>query len=53
MSYFSPAVICDGPYTLEAGQSLTLQYRVIIHTDRWDDLRVEKEYKRFVNPPSG
>jgi hypothetical protein len=48
MSYFSPAVICDGPYTLKAGQSFTLRYRVIIHANRWDAPRLDIEYKRFV-----
>jgi hypothetical protein len=47
MSYFSPAVICDGSHTLKAGQSFTLRYRVIIHADRWDAARLEREYKRF------
>jgi hypothetical protein len=48
MSYFSPAVICYGPHTLKAGQSLTLRYRVIIHAKRWDAPQLEKEYKQFV-----
>jgi hypothetical protein len=49
MSYFSPAVICYGPHTLEAGQSMTLRYRVIVHPQRWDADRLKKEYARFVN----
>lgn len=48
MSYFSPAVICYGPYRLKAGESFTLRYRVIVHPGRWDAERLGKEYKRFV-----
>ncbi|MCF7958931.1 MAG: PmoA family protein [Phycisphaerae bacterium] len=36
MKYFSPAVICDKPYTLPAGKSFTLRYKVIIHPKKWD-----------------
>jgi hypothetical protein len=48
MSYFSPAVICYGSHTLEAGRSLTLRYRVIVHGDRWGAQRLQQEYDRFV-----
>jgi len=47
MSYFSPAVICYGPYTLPAGKSFTLRYRVIVHPGRWDADRLRAEYKQF------
>ena len=33
--YFTPAVICYQPYTLKAGQSLPLRYRIIVHSGRW------------------
>ena len=48
MSYFSPAVICYGPHTLEAKQSLTLRYRVLVHPDRWDAERLKQECQRFI-----
>jgi len=48
MSYFSPAVICYGPHTLEAGTTFTLRYRIIVHTDRWDAGQLKGEYQRFV-----
>lgn len=48
MSYFSPAVICYGPHTLEAGRSFTLRYRVLVHPERWDARRLTAEYQRFV-----
>jgi len=47
MSYFSPAVLCYGPYTLGAGESMTLRYRVLVHTGRWDAERLRQEYARF------
>lgn len=47
MSYFSPAVICYGPHTLKASQSMTLRYRVIVHPDRWDADRLKAEYTNF------
>ena len=47
MSYFSPAVICYGPHRLEAGQSMTLRYRVIVHPEFWDADRLKVEYARF------
>lgn len=48
MSYFSPAVICYGPYTLPAGQSFTLRYRVLIHPQRWNAERIGQEFQRYV-----
>jgi hypothetical protein len=48
MSYFSPAVICYGPHTLQAGQSFTLRYRILVHPDRWDAEQLKREYQRFV-----
>ena len=47
MSYFSPAVICYKPHTLEGGQSFTLRYRIIVHPDRWDAGKLQKEYQQF------
>ncbi|MBN2473542.1 MAG: PmoA family protein [Pirellulales bacterium] len=48
MSYFSPAVLCYGPYTLKAAKSLTLRYRIIVHPGRWDAKRLRQQYDRFV-----
>ena len=52
MSYFSPAVICYGPHTLEAGESFTLRYRVIVHNGRWNAPRLTAEVKRFLGGKS-
>ncbi len=48
MSYFSPAVICYGPYTLGAGKTFTLRYRVHVHRGRWDAEQLRQAYTRFV-----
>ena len=47
MSYYSPAVLCYGPHTLAAGESLTLRYRVLVHPGRWDADRLKQEVARF------
>jgi type 1 glutamine amidotransferase len=47
MSFFSPAVLCYGPITLEAGQRLALRYRVIVHHGRWDSARLNEEYAKY------
>lgn len=48
MSFFTPAVICYGPHTLKANQTMTLHYRVIVHPGRWNAEKLEDEYQRFV-----
>ena len=47
MSFFSPAVLCYEPITLEAGERLTLRYRVIVHQGRWDSARLNAEYAEY------
>jgi len=51
MSFFTPAVICYEPITLEPGQSVTLRYRVFVHPGRWDAGRLRAEYERFAGKP--
>lgn len=36
------------PYTLPARQKLVLRYRVLVHPQRWDAARLEKERARYV-----
>ncbi len=48
MSYYSPAVICYGPHTLNPGESFTLRYRVLIHRDRWSTGQLAAESNRFI-----
>jgi hypothetical protein len=38
------------PYTLQARQKLVLRYRVIIHLQRWEGERLEKERQRYLKP---
>ncbi|MFH1715964.1 MAG: DUF6807 family protein, partial [Planctomycetota bacterium] len=45
--YFSPALLFNKPYTLPAGKSLTLRYRVLIHPGRPDRNLLEGEWKSF------
>ncbi len=47
MSYYSPAVICYEPHTMQPGDQFTLRYRVIVHRDKWDQQRLLKEYQQF------
>lgn len=47
--YFSPALVWKEPFILQAGKSLTLQYRVLIHPERWERERVEKAWQDYVN----
>ena len=47
MPYFSPAVLFDKAYTLAAGKSLTLRYRILIHPGRADNDLLESEWKKF------
>lgn len=48
MSYYSPAVICYGPHTMEPGDTFTLRYRVLIHDGRWNAKRLTAEVNHFV-----
>jgi hypothetical protein len=45
--YFSPALLFNGPYTLPAGKSLTLRYRVLIHPSRADKNLLDAEWRSF------
>ena len=46
--YFNPSVLCYGPHTLKAGQSMTLRYRAMMHFGRWDAERLRVEADRYV-----
>ncbi|MHC4677235.1 MAG: DUF6807 domain-containing protein [Planctomycetota bacterium] len=46
--YFSPALLFNKPYTLPAGESLTLRYRILIHPGRADRNSLEKEWQSFL-----
>ena len=48
MPYFSPAVLFHKPYTLPAGQTLALQYRIFVHAGHAGKDVLESEWKEFV-----
>ncbi len=48
--YFSPAVLFEKPYTLSAGKTLTLRYRILIHPGRADKAMLEAEWKKWSAP---
>ncbi len=52
MPYFSPAVLYQSPYTLPAGQSLTLKYRILIQAGPADRDAVERQWQRFADGKS-
>lgn len=37
MPFFSPAVLYDAPYTIKAGDSLTLKYTIMVAPGKWMD----------------
>ncbi|MBL7153097.1 MAG: PmoA family protein [Phycisphaerae bacterium] len=45
--YFSPAVLFNKPYTLPAGTSRALAYRILIHPGRVNKDLLENEWKTF------
>ena len=45
--YFSPATLWSEPYTLEAGKSLTVHYRALVHPGRPGRDEIEREWQRF------
>ncbi|MFZ5832493.1 MAG: PmoA family protein [Planctomycetota bacterium] len=47
MAYYSPAVIQQGPHTLEPGESMTLQYRVLVHAGRLSAEQLREAVKRY------
>ena len=46
-SFFTPALLCYGPLELKPGETMTLRYRVLVHSGRWDAARLRTEYERF------
>lgn len=47
--YFSPAPLWSEPYTLPAGKTLTLRYRILIHPDRGEKDKLEQQWKAFAD----
>jgi len=49
--YFSPALLFNKPYTLPAGESFSLKYRVLIHPGKAEKSLLEEEWKSFSGMP--
>jgi len=47
MKYFSPAFLYYEPYTLPAGRSLTLRYRILVHPGGTDKRLCENQWRQF------
>jgi hypothetical protein len=47
LGYFSPAPLWAEPYTLAAGKSLRLRYRILIHHGRGDKDQLETAWRAF------
>jgi len=45
--YFSPAPLWAEPYTLPAGKTLAVRYRILIHPGRGDKGEIETEWETF------
>ena len=50
MPYFSPSVIHDAPHTIKAGDTLRLQYRLVIQPSAVESDFAEQEWKRWTRP---
>ena len=49
MGYANAAILNDDPLELKADAQLKLQYRLIIHADRWDAKKLQTAYEAFAN----
>ncbi|WP_169305289.1 PmoA family protein [Coraliomargarita akajimensis] len=47
MSYFSPAILYNAPHTLEAGQTLSLKYRLVVSSEAMNDADAESSWKAW------
>lgn len=45
--YANPSMLFAGPYTLPAGKSFTLSYRILVHKGLGDPKAIEKEFADF------
>ena len=47
MTFFTPAVLTEGPLVVEPGQPLRLAWRIVVHPGAWDPGRLALEAERF------
>ncbi|MBL7044294.1 MAG: PmoA family protein [Pirellulaceae bacterium] len=50
--YLNPSFTCKEDYTLPAGKSLTLRYRILVHQGAADTERLEQEWNAFARAPT-
>jgi type 1 glutamine amidotransferase len=50
MSFYSPAVLFNQPLVLAAGQSLTFNYRILIHSKPVPTNEIENDFRNFIKP---
>ena len=48
MPYFSPALIYDAPYTIRAGQTLELRYRIIIAREKIPAPSARRQWREWI-----
>lgn len=48
--YFSPSPLWSEPYTVKAGQSFALAYRILVHPLRLTGVELERRWKEFSAP---
>lgn len=51
MPYFGPALLFAEPMLLKAGESITLKYRILVHTGLGDRADLEKQFQAFAKTP--
>ncbi|MCX7045623.1 MAG: PmoA family protein [Candidatus Sumerlaeota bacterium] len=49
MPFFEPAFLFREPFTLAAGKTLTLRYRILVHAGKMDKEQLEGEWKSFAD----
>jgi hypothetical protein len=49
--YLNPSFTCQEGYTLPAGESLTLRYRILVYQGQADRETMEKQWKAFADTP--
>lgn len=47
LRFYTPAVLCYGPYTLKAGESFRLRYRTVIHPGRFTSQQLRDQSTQF------
>jgi hypothetical protein len=49
MPWLTPAFLFHEPFTLEAGKTLRLRYRVLVHSEPLDARALESQWKNYAN----